>query len=82
VNSDVALDLMFGVVFTVGGSLLAFNIGRARDRYTAFLARPDIPRAWRRSRMDQPKFAKAYGFMFLAAGVLLLFLALLTVLRC
>jgi hypothetical protein len=31
--------------------------------------------------MDQPKFAKAYGFMFLAAGVLLLFLALLTVLR-
>jgi hypothetical protein len=80
VNSDVGLDLIFGAVFTTGGSLLAFNIARARDRYTSFLARPDIPRAWKRSRIDQPRFARAYGFMFLAAGVLLLLLAFLRLL--
>jgi len=81
VNFDVALDLISGAVFTTGGSLLAFNIAHARDRYTSFLARPDVPRAWRRSRIDQPKFARAYGFMFLAGGVLLLFVAFLRLLR-
>jgi len=81
VNFDVALDLISGAVFTTGGSLLAFNIAHARDRYTSFLARPDVPRAWRRSRIDQPKFARAYGFMFLAGGALLLFVAFLRLLR-
>ena len=78
---DVAMDLIFGAVFTTGGSLLAFNIARARDRYTSFLARPDVPRAWgRRSRMDQPRYARAYGFMFLTGGVLILFVTFLRLL--
>jgi hypothetical protein len=81
VNSDVAMDLVSGVVFATGGSLLAFNIAHARDRYTSFLARPDVPRAWRRSRIDQPKFARAYGFMFLGGGILLLLVAFLQLLR-
>jgi hypothetical protein len=75
------MDLAVGILFIGGGSLLAFNIAHARDRYTTFLARPDVPRAWRRSRIDQPKFAKAYGFMFLAVGILPLFVALLAVFR-
>jgi hypothetical protein len=81
VNYDVAMNLIFGAVFATGGSLLAFNIAGARDRYTSFLARPDVPRAWeRRSRMDQPKYAMAYGFTFLGGGVLLLLVAFLRLL--
>jgi hypothetical protein len=81
VSYEVAMNLIFGAVFATGGSLLAFNIAGARDRYTSFLARPDVPRAWgRRSRMDQPKYATAYGFMFLAGGVLILFVAFLRLL--
>ena len=80
-NYDVALDLISGAVFTTGGALLAFNIAGARDRYTSFLARPEVPRAWgRRSRMHQPKYARAYGYMFLTGGVLLLFVAFLRLL--
>jgi hypothetical protein len=81
VVSDVTLDLIAGMVFTAGGSLLAFNIAGARDRYTAFLGGPNIPRAWKRSRIDQPKYAKAYGFLFLVIGILLLFVGLLALLR-
>jgi hypothetical protein len=77
----LALDLMLGIVFTTGGALLAFNIARARDRYTAFLAGPDIPRAWRRSRINEPRFARAYGFLFLFGGLLLLLAAALPILR-
>ena len=79
--SDLPLALAAGVVFITGGALLAFNIAGARDRYTAFLARPDTPRAWRRSRIDQPKFAQAYGFMFLTGGVLMLLVGLLGLFR-
>ena len=76
-NYDIAMDLLFGGVFATGGSLLAFNVARARDRYTSFSSR-----AWgRRSPMAQPKFVTAYGFMFLAGGVLLLLVAFLRLLR-
>jgi hypothetical protein len=53
--SDAAPDLIIGLAVAPGGSLLASNIAHVRDWYTAFLAGPDIPRAWRRSRIDQPK---------------------------
>jgi hypothetical protein len=67
----VAMDLAFGLLFGIAGGFLAFNVAGARDRYTAFLNRPDIPHAWRRSRINEPRFAGAYGLMFLGGGIAL-----------
>lgn len=72
---SVFLDFAFGIIFIAGGALLAFNISRARDRYSEFLHKPNVPRAWRRSRIDEPRFATAYGLMFLSGGLLLVVVA-------
>jgi hypothetical protein len=77
-SPEIAWNLVWGAIFGVGGALLAFNIAHARDRYTAYLNRPDVPRAWRRTRMNDPRYARAFGFLFLCGGVLIILVALLT----
>ena len=76
---EIAWNLAVGIVFAVGGGLLAFNFAHIRDRYTTFLNRPNVPRAWRRTRMNDPQYATAFGFLFLCGGVLISGVALLTV---
>jgi hypothetical protein len=65
------VDFLFGAIGIAGGGLLAFNVWHARDRYTAFLSGADIPRAWHRSRANEPRMARAYGFLFFVFGVVL-----------
>jgi hypothetical protein len=81
VSDDVAVNLAWGTIFAVGGALLAFNIASVRDRYTAFLNRPDTPRFWRGpGRMNDPRYARAFGFLFFIGGVLIVGVAILTML--
>jgi hypothetical protein len=80
VSSALAWNLLWGVGFGLGGALLAFNIGHARDRYVTFVNRPDAPRAWRRGRMNEPQGVRAIGFLFLFGGVLIGGVAVLTML--
>jgi len=81
VSYEVLENLAWGTIFTVGGALLAFNIARVRDRYTAFLNRPDVPRFWRGpGRMHDPRYARAFGFVFFFGGVLVVAAAVLTML--
>ena len=77
-SSEVAGNLVWGTVFVVGGALLAFNIAHLRDRYTTFLNRPGVPRAWRRGRMNEPRTARAFGLLFFFGGLVIIGVALLT----
>lgn len=60
--------------------MLAFNMAHIRDRDTTYLDRPDVPRAWRRTRMDDPRYARAFGLLFFGGGALIVGIALLTAL--
>jgi hypothetical protein len=81
VSNEVAWNLAWGTVFAVVGAPFAFNIARARDRYTTFLNRPDVPRFWRGyGRMNDPRYARAFGFLFFFGGVLIVGVAIVTML--
>ena len=77
---EIAWNLVWGTMFAVGGAFLAFNIAHVRDRYTTYLNRPDVPSAWRRTRMNHPRYARAFGLLFLGGGALIVGIALLTAL--
>jgi hypothetical protein len=69
VTVGLVLSLVLGLSATAAGAIFVVNIGGARDRVAGFHGRPDVPRAWRRNRQNDPRFWFSFGIVCLVIGL-------------